>query len=206
MYLGGYEPNMLFTKILDLIDSGITTGELREHPEKYLFSKNTKKILYWSGGGSGVLSREIIKEMAKRGDEIANNIINNCKEWKYISKYTYTLQDSKILKNNEIIENGKIVNTTEFHDDVIYYTDNFIFREKLIVNEILKDEDLCINFSQFDKNFRTNKYLIEIVEDKSFCNIGGWTINVAIVNEDENSYKIIKEHDGFGYESIYGIV
>lgn len=184
MDLYGFDHEYLFNKILNVIDSGITTQELRQNPEKYLLNDKHKKIVYWYGGGSCVLSREIIKSMADMGDELCKEIINNEKKykWEHICPFLFR------RTNCEKDDNG-------------YYYMN-IKGERVNLN----NDELCIHLGMHEKYLRTNEFLIKIIEEEKINNIGGWALDIALVYDDDKSYSIIKENDGFGSETVYGRV
>lgn len=71
----GISSQILFTKILDAIDKGATTNEIRQNPLKYLVSGKTKEIVINSGGEGLKVSREILAEMARQGDLLAKRIL-----------------------------------------------------------------------------------------------------------------------------------
>jgi len=85
MALSGIAQPILFEKILEAIDKGITTEQLRQDPLKYILSGKTKEIVVNRGGEGLKVSYAILKEMEKRGDELAKKIIEEDK-FKYCSK------------------------------------------------------------------------------------------------------------------------
>lgn len=105
-------------KILAAIDAGATTDEIRKDPMKFLVSGETIEIVINSGGEGLKLSPEIIEEMAKRGDELAKDIIekkkfiaysNSDKKFAYLEEFpgSYDRQNKILI---EIIKEGKIKN------------------------------------------------------------------------------------------------
>ena len=126
--LQGISPEYLFTKILDAIDKGISTKALRENPIKYIVSGKTKKIVINYGGEGLKVSYNIIKEMAKRGDELAIKLLQEnkfkeiylacCKKEStdpHANKWTYLERKSKNYDREnkiliEILEEGKLDN------------------------------------------------------------------------------------------------
>lgn len=66
---------IIIDKILDAVDRGISTKELRENYKKHILCGQTKKIVINSGGEGLKISYEILQEMKKRGDSLATQII-----------------------------------------------------------------------------------------------------------------------------------
>jgi hypothetical protein len=66
---------IIIDKILEAIDKGVTTKEIRENYNKYLISGEEKKIVINTGGEGLIVSYEIIDEMKKRGDKLATRLI-----------------------------------------------------------------------------------------------------------------------------------
>lgn len=120
--LNGISPDILFEKLLDIIDSGVKTDDLRKNPIKYLVKGTTKEIVVCTGGEGLKVSREIITEMAKRGDQLAiklleknkfsvipNSFTNSGQQWCYLeSGYHNYDRENKILI--EILKEGKLDN------------------------------------------------------------------------------------------------
>jgi len=120
--MDGMSPEILFTKILDIIDSGVSTDDLRKNPTKYLMKGTTKEIIICTGGEGLKVSHEIITEMAKRGDKLAIHLLDKDKfsiildpitkavqKWCYLeSKYNKYDRENKILI--EILKEGKLHN------------------------------------------------------------------------------------------------
>jgi hypothetical protein len=77
MELRGIDTTILFNKVLEAIDQGITTEEIRQNPLKYIVSGKTQKIVVNTGGEGLKVSYEIIEEMAKRGDQLAKILLEN---------------------------------------------------------------------------------------------------------------------------------
>lgn len=75
--LKGFSSQMVLERVLKAIDSGVTTDEIRRNPLKYLTSGKTKEIVINTGGEGLKVCPEIIHEMAKRGDVLAQEIIDN---------------------------------------------------------------------------------------------------------------------------------
>ena len=75
--LDGIDSEILFEKILGAIDHGATTQQIRQNPFKFLTSGKTKEIIINTGGEGLKVSREIVVEMARRGDPLATEIIKN---------------------------------------------------------------------------------------------------------------------------------
>lgn len=83
--LDGVRGSILLEKILKAVDDGYTTEQIRKHPEKFLVSGKTKKIVISKETNNLPLCYVIIKELANRGDEYSKSIIDNDKGWKQIS-------------------------------------------------------------------------------------------------------------------------
>src|SRR5689334_4020145 len=84
--LNGIEQTILFEKILEAIDKGVTTEQLRQDPLKYILSGETKEIVINRGGEGLKVSYTILKEMEKRGDKLAKKIIEE-DEFENVSSY-----------------------------------------------------------------------------------------------------------------------
>jgi len=75
----GFSPNYLMTKILEAVDAGAHTSEIRADPLKFLLSGERKEIVVCTGGEGLKVSYTILKEMAVRGDAVAKTIIDKDK-------------------------------------------------------------------------------------------------------------------------------
>ena len=166
----GVDPDILLTKILEAIDKGHTTDEIRENPMKFIVSGKTKKIVICTGGEGLKLSYEIINEMANRGDQLAKKLIDDDKRWCKINNY-----QSSRCKLSEIPKD-------ERSEVWIHYRDQKLYNE-------------------YD---RTNEHLINIIEEDEIQNIGGWTLQVYTVYDEDWSYQIHNQLDGYGSEYIVG--
>ena len=75
------------------------------------------------------------------------------------------------------------------------------------LKDILEDQKnkVWIHFEKSCGDYdRTNKHLIDIVEENKLINIGGWTLDVCTVYVEDWSYKICSSDDGFGSEYVVG--
>jgi len=84
------KPQILLDKILDAIDKGATTDEIRSDPIKFMTTGKKKEIVINTGGEGLKLSPTIITEMAQRGDKLAKEIIEKDKFQNY-TKNCYPL-------------------------------------------------------------------------------------------------------------------
>src|SRR5579872_1104339 len=73
--LNGMRGSKLFHKLLDLIESGISSDVLRENPLRYLLSGRKKKIVVNLGGEGLKVSCKILEKMAALGDEEAKTCL-----------------------------------------------------------------------------------------------------------------------------------
>ena len=125
--MSSYVVNKCILGILDAIDRGVSTEEIRKNPTQYMISGKTKEIVINSGGEGLKLSPEIIEEMANRGDDVAKDILVKDKFRTYSNsslKFAYLedemcnpIRDNPILI--EIIKESKLKNTGGM-DLVIY--------------------------------------------------------------------------------------
>ena len=113
--------SMVLSKILDAVDAGVKTEEIRKDPLKYIISGKTKEIIVNTGGEGIKVSKHILEEMTKRGDKLAMKLLQNNK-FKYIEDkkkdenaflylengYKNYDRENKVLI--EIIKEGKIEN------------------------------------------------------------------------------------------------
>jgi hypothetical protein len=65
----------LLNKILDAVDRGVSTKELREDYKKHILSGETKKVVINSGGEGLKVSYAILEEMKNRGDKLAAKLL-----------------------------------------------------------------------------------------------------------------------------------
>ncbi len=94
--------NNIIEKLLDAIDNGISTDELRKNRIKYLVSGETKKIVICRGGSGLKISYEIIKTLADKGDKLSQKLLES-EYWYVIDRYepgfdTYELKDIEETK------------------------------------------------------------------------------------------------------------
>ena len=169
--IDGINSSIVLDKILNAIDNGHTTEEIRKNPLKCLVSGETKKIVICPGGRGLKISYEIIKEMADRGDALSIKLLEKSEGWHMIYKY-YSPQECSI---KDILEEKK---------NIIW-----IYFEK--------------SYADYD---RTNKHLIDIIEEGKLKNIGEWTLQVCTVFVEEWSYKIYSMDNAVGSEYIVGEV
>jgi hypothetical protein len=122
--LCGIDTKTAIEMILDAVDRGVTTREIRADPLKYLTSGQTKEIIINTGGEGLKISEEIIIEMAKRGDSLAQQIIkkDDFKNVSYGSPLRYAWLEKSVpfcmfrdydRENHvliELIKEGKIGN------------------------------------------------------------------------------------------------
>jgi hypothetical protein len=66
--LAGCDSTKVFEKILEAIEHGAKPEEIRADPLKYILSGKTKEIVVCTGGEGLKVSKQIVNEMAKRGD------------------------------------------------------------------------------------------------------------------------------------------
>lgn len=83
----GIESSIVLEKILDAVDQGATTKEIRNNPYKYLTSGKTKEIIINIGGAGLKISPEIINEMSRRGDKLAMEIRDENRFHNYVNRY-----------------------------------------------------------------------------------------------------------------------
>ena len=115
-------------KILNVIDAGVSTEEIRKDPLKYIVSGETKEIVINLGGEGLKVSHEIIKEMARRGDNTAKYLLEKdifCRTgdlaggemWAYLEKKhgKYERENSILI---DIIKEDKIHNVGGWTLDV----------------------------------------------------------------------------------------
>lgn len=122
--LNGMKPAVLFEKILEAIDRGITTNQLRHDLSEYILSGKTKQIVINRGGEGLKVSYVILKEMEKRGDLLAKKIIDknefekvpihcikegNDQRWAYLEK-DYGMYDRGNTTLIEILKEGQYEN------------------------------------------------------------------------------------------------
>lgn len=100
MSLSSVHPKILLDKILNAVDKGISTKEIREDPLKFLTSGVKKEIVINTGGEGLKLSPEIINEMAKRGDKLAKDILEKNKFQNYV-QFSHTLPIKFAFLENE---------------------------------------------------------------------------------------------------------
>lgn len=171
------EPNLLLEKILDAVDKGIPTSEIRKDPIKYVLSGETKEIVVNVGGDGLKVSYKIISEMAKRGDILAQSLIEK-------DKFHVICKDG--------------IYSTRLKDD--YYYSNrdkqwtYLYKDKL-------EDDYGDDY--FDIYDRENKTLIEVLKD-GIRNIGGWVLSIYVVPVERWAYKITRLDDPWGSEYITG--
>jgi hypothetical protein len=93
---------LLIDKILDAIDRGVTTSQLREDYSKYIISGKTKKIIICTGGEGLKISRKLLEEMKNRGDKLATTILE--KDEFYVITYygsSSIIKDEYYHKNED---------------------------------------------------------------------------------------------------------
>lgn len=73
--LRGVEQGHLLTKILEAVDRGVSTEEIRKDPLRYITTSSTKEIVINTGGEGLKLSPEIVAEMARRQDPWAKEVV-----------------------------------------------------------------------------------------------------------------------------------
>lgn len=123
--------NNIIDKLLDAIDNGISTDELRKNRIKYLVSGETKKIVICSGGSGLKISYEIIKALADKGDKLSQKLLES-EYWYVIDRYesgfdTYELKD---------IEEKKLKKAW-----IYFKNDNFDYdRENTYLIDIIENE------------------------------------------------------------------
>lgn len=157
MSLSACSGTEVFRLVLDAIDRGITTADLRENPLKYILSGRTHEVVYCTGGEGLKLSREIVEEMARRGSAAAKRHLE-----------TGHFQKSKPYVYIQHPDDGK-------------------------------------EWTWFD-NARHSRTLIKIVKEGKLKNIGGWTLVVAEVPEEDWAWEIKQESDHFRSEYVVGAV
>lgn len=136
--------DIIIEKILDAVDRGVPTAELRKDYEKHILSGKTKKIVINSGGEGLKVSYEILQEMKNRGDCLATEIIEKDvfnviddygysknakgdnktrdKQWTFLDiksnyyDYEYDRENKTLI---EIIEENKIKNIGGWDLDVV---------------------------------------------------------------------------------------
>jgi len=74
--LKGLDAAIIVDKLLEAIDKGATTDEIRTDVKRYLTSGKKKEIIINTGGEGLKLSPALIEEMAKKGDQLAQKIID----------------------------------------------------------------------------------------------------------------------------------
>lgn len=126
-FIKGITPEVLFVKVLDAVQNGISPADIYKNPQKYLTSGKIKEIIINLGGEGIKVSPEIIQEMAKRGDDTAITIIKedlfqtyNAYNFKleplkfaFLEKKGVDDRENKILI--EIIKEGKMKNNGGMH-------------------------------------------------------------------------------------------
>jgi len=73
---------IILQKLLDEIDKGVTTDEIRSSIKnntisKYILGGKKKRIIINHGGRDINISKDILEEMVKRGDDNAKKILNH---------------------------------------------------------------------------------------------------------------------------------
>lgn len=95
--------SIILDKILDAIDKGINTKQLREDYKKYILSGKEKKIVINTGGEGLKVSYPILEEMKKRGDKLAEQLIE--KDNFYVideeGSFSNKIQDEYYFKNRD---------------------------------------------------------------------------------------------------------
>jgi methyltransferase-like protein len=111
--LCGMKAEFIAEKLLDAIDKGVSTDDIRKDPFKYIISGKTMEIVINRGGNGLKICPEIIQEMASRGDKAAKYIIEKNDFMKYSnSDLTYTYFNHRTNKTLiEIIKEDKLRNT-----------------------------------------------------------------------------------------------
>lgn len=123
---------IIIDKILEAIDKGVTTKEIRENYNKYLISGEEKKIVINTGGEGLKVSYEIIDEMKKRGDKLATRLIE--KDDFYIINEYYG--SNKVKKGDkEYTDRKKQWTFFEFYSELYD-------RENKILIDILEENKL----------------------------------------------------------------
>ena len=95
--------------------------------------------------------------------------------------------------SKQLIEDGDKIKWNEIVD---------LYSDFVKISTINKDE---INYLWVRLNpniFRTNKFLIEIIEEGKINNVGGWILNVVTVYVEDWSYKICNYNDEYASEYI----
>lgn len=67
-------PTTLLARVLDAVDAGVKTDDIRQHPHKYVSKGREIEIVINEGGEGLKVSPAIVSEMARRGDELAKQI------------------------------------------------------------------------------------------------------------------------------------
>lgn len=75
----GINTKVAVYKLLNVLKKGEPIDNVYENPLKYIVPNKTKKIIINTGGEGLKLSVELIHEMAKRGDSLAQHIIDKNK-------------------------------------------------------------------------------------------------------------------------------
>ena len=119
--LQGCDPGILLEKTLEAIERGISPADLRHDPFKYLVSGQTKEVVINTGGEGLKISREILREMAKRGDVNAQYLIERGEfesigksdrdKWLFLEQHgRYTDYDRENPILIQILKEGKLHN------------------------------------------------------------------------------------------------
>jgi hypothetical protein len=168
--LSGISQSLLFKKLLDCIDNGVSTQELRNDPMKYLVSGEMKTIVINTGGEGLKVSYQMFQEMSKRGDELATKIL---KEDNFYVIDDYTCQSRKFEEK-----------------DATYYDSRHKQWNYLGTKRWFYD--------------RENKVLIQMLREKAFKSIGGWSLRTVQVPVEKWAYRVRKLDDWWGSEYIAG--
>jgi hypothetical protein len=91
----------LIKQILDAVDRGVSTKELREDYKKHILSGPQKKIVINTGGEGLKGSYNIFQEMAKRGDDLAKILIEKDNFYVICDVFSSRLKDAYYYDNRD---------------------------------------------------------------------------------------------------------